>query len=502
MGITLDGVRWDYLSEGGHLWLTALRTDQLQGVPIKASIRRCTFRLPEGIFVKDIRYTGLRSFFKIFSGGNACKEGKIALELRRRGVPVPVVLAFGTERRSGQLKRDLLVTKEVQNGKPLYDFVREEYPKLSFHSKDKLIRTFAAFIKQLHDAGAFHKDLHLGNVLIQRAEDNDRFVIVDVDRVRLKTGKLSQKERAENLGLLLSIFWTKSSLMERFRFLKHYGIYRQGIEKRNFINAIKHMALRNSHRIWKKRSRRCLSSNTGFVKERTDTFMIYRVRRPDVERALRLLLRDPDLLVERGKILKDGRTIKAARVELGGRYYFLKRYNRKGWYYQLKNVFRRSRAIRTWSASWGFRLRHLPVPEPLICLEERRFGLLKRSYILSEFIENAQSLGDAWRAIDESGKRRLNAKLAITLGYIHQFGGFHGDLKWNNILIQQESNGERIVLSDMDASKVFPRTKSGRALKDLRRFFRDMDKRCGDGNYKAFFVSSWRKWSGQSTKSY
>jgi tRNA A-37 threonylcarbamoyl transferase component Bud32 len=496
MRITLDGIRWDYLSEKGHSWLSALRTTQLQGVPIKPSIHRCVFRLSDGIFIKDVRYNGLRSLFKSLRGGNACKEGRIALELARRGILVPEVLGFGSDRYCGLLRRDLLVTKEVPNGKPLSDFIKKEYANLSFESKNNIIRVFATFIKQLHDVGTFHKDLHLGNILIQRTEEKDSFVLLDLYKVRLKRGRLSRKERAENLGVLLSIFWTLCSVVQRFRFLKCYGIQWQQVEERNHLAAIKKSALKINRKIWNKRSRLCLSTNTRFINERSGTFKIHRVRRPDVERLLGFLLPDPDRVLEQGILLKDGRTVKAAKIELDGQWYFLKRYNCKGWHYQLKNAFRRSRAVRTWSVTWGFLLRSLPVPEPLICLEERHFRLLRRSYILSECIENPQRLADVWVELDDSGKRRLITRLAMMFGRMHQFGGFHGDLKWNNILIQPGRDRERIILCDMDGGRIYRRTRFNKALKDLRPFLRDKEKWDGNEENEAFFMNVWQKWSG------
>ncbi len=64
-------------------------------------------------------------------------------------------------------------------------------------------------------------------------------------------------------------------------------------------------------------------------------------------------------------------------------------------------VLRRRRARRTWLNTWAIRLRHLPVPEPLLCLEERGLGLSNRSCLLTEFLADARPLRAMWDELDE-----------------------------------------------------------------------------------------------------
>jgi tRNA A-37 threonylcarbamoyl transferase component Bud32 len=498
MRIALDKIEWDYLSEQGRAWLNALKGSEARGEVIHSMIRRDVCRLAGGVIVKEIRYSGLRSLLKAMSGGNARKEGRTALALGNRGAPAPRVLAFGAERHGGLLRRDVLITKEVENAIPLLDFFQEAYPHLPLSARKHLIRAFASFIRKLHDVGAYHKDLHPGNILIQKTEGGALFSVLDLDRVRLHQRGLSKKERLKNLGYLLRVFWTETSLTERFRFMKYYGLVRDEADLRDDTQVIEKSALRNARRLWKKRANRCRGNNSAFVNERSGTFRVARLRRSDVASVLHLLLPDPDKIMEKGRILKDGRTVKASEVRINGRPYFLKRYNPKAWGYQAKNIFRRSRAVRTWSNTWGFRLRGIPVPEPLICLEERRYRILKRSFILSEFITDARSLRDICPKLDESRKKSIRAKLAVCIGMMHRFGAYHGDLRWNNILVQLNPEGEKIVLGDLDGSRLCYGKRLRKSLRDLERFFVEMDAYCRNGSHRASFVSSWRKWSGQS----
>src|SRR5690606_37781429 len=112
MKIELDGIDWEYFPEESGPLAEILERPSVAGELRKSSYNRCVLRLPQGIFIKQIGYSGMRSIVKTLCKGNAYREGKMILELDRRGVPVPELLAFGTDRSRGLLKRDILVTKE------------------------------------------------------------------------------------------------------------------------------------------------------------------------------------------------------------------------------------------------------------------------------------------------------------------------------------------------------------------------------------------------------
>jgi tRNA A-37 threonylcarbamoyl transferase component Bud32 len=127
-------------------------------------------------------------------------------------------------------------------------------------------------------------------------------------------------------------------------------------------------------------------------------------------------------------------------------------------------------------------------------LEERRFRLLGRSYILSRYVEDAEHLNDAWPRLNDSERRGLLAGLAMLLGRMHRFGALHGDLKWQNILLQAHAGGGTTTLTDLDGSRIMGRFMRKRPAKDLVRFLRDLEERDEAGGYKTFFLYSWRKW--------
>jgi tRNA A-37 threonylcarbamoyl transferase component Bud32 len=497
------GIHWHYLNPEGRTWLEALPTEDSPGQLVKASVRRRVLRFTPGVYLKEIHYRGARALAKSAAGGNACREGATLLRLARLGVPVPEVLAFGSQRRCGILARDVLITKEVEADRSLLHFMENDHPGLEFRAKRRITADFANFISNLHDLGVIQRDLHIDNLMVRQTPAGTGFVLLDAQRVTIKARNLTTAERAENLAVLLCNFWSLAGTTQCFRFLRCYGLGWRTAAERAHLRHIKLLALALSRRSWDAHARRSLANNAHFIKETRNGFAIYRMRRDDLARLLERLLPDPDRILDQGVILKDGRTVKAARVDIDGRHYFLKRYNCKGWGYRFRNAFRRSRAKRVWLNTWGFCLRHLPVPQPLICLEERRLRLLERSYVLSEYAQDARPLSQAWEDLDEPQRRTTLTHIAMLLGRIHRFGGAHGDLKWNNLLITILNGKPRVTFSDLDGSRMIPAAGRLKRMKDVRRFLRDLEERDTTGLYRALFLRTWRRWAnGKHSRNY
>jgi tRNA A-37 threonylcarbamoyl transferase component Bud32 len=489
------GIRWHYLKAEGRTWLEALPTENSPGQVIKASVRRWVLRFAPGVYLKEVRYHSVRALAKSVAGGNACREGAMLLRLARLGVPVPEVLAFGSQRRCGILTRDVLITKEVEADGSLLHFMQKDHPSLVFRTKRQVTADFADFIRNLHDLGVIQRDLHIDNLMVRRLAAGTDFVLLDAQRVTIKARSLTSTERAENLAVLLCNFWSLAGTTQCFRFLRCYGLGWKTPEERDRLQHIKQLALALSRRSWDAHACQSLTTNAHFIKEARDSFGIYRIRRDEEAELLDRLLPDPDRILDQGVILKDGRTVKAARVDIDGRHYFLKRYNCKGWGYRLRNAFRRSRAKRVWLNTWGFWLRHLPVPQPLICLEERRLRLLERSYVLSAYVQDARPLNQVWQDLDESQRHTALIHIAMLLGRIHRFGGAHGDLKWNNLLLTIANGTPRVIFSDLDGSRVIPAASRLKRIKDVRRFLRDLEERDTTGLYRELFLRTWRHWA-------
>jgi tRNA A-37 threonylcarbamoyl transferase component Bud32 len=210
---------------------------------------------------------------------------------------------------------------------------------------------------------------------------------------------------------------------------------------------------------------------------------------------LALLLPDPDQLFSQGEPLLSpwqGPASDKVRIAINGKNYFFKRYNCRGSLYGIKNLFRRSRAFKSWLASFHFSQAGVPTPEPLLCLEERCFGLLGRSYLLFPFIAgDAGSFLNLWPALDDNERRGALVSLGALFGGMHRQGLLHGDLNWRNILAEKSVDGYRFSIVDLDGSHTVRKLDLAKAKEDLSHFLRDMDRNFVAAALQEEFLTVW-----------
>jgi tRNA A-37 threonylcarbamoyl transferase component Bud32 len=237
----------------------------------------------------------------------------------------------------------------------------------------------------------------------------------------------------------------------------------------------------------------CLRDGGMFSLERRGRFRSFRVNTDEAAAIRDALLADPERLMADGDVFKPGSRGFAVGVKIGGRSYFLKAYDCLGWGYRLRNALRRSRALHTWTVTWGFYLRGLPVPRPLLCLEERRWRLLGRSYLVTEVVSGAINLAQAWSRNGRRDKIELLSRVGFLMGKMHRMNCSHGDMKWNNILVLPGQTDPEVVFVDTDSARIASRPPSRRIRKDIDRFLRDLRKNEKDPFFSELFRKNWSK---------
>ncbi len=201
---------------------------------------------------------------------------------------------------------------------------------------------------------------------------------------------------------------------------------------------------------------------------------------------LRDFLASPERFLKDAELLKEDRGIKAWRLEVAGKGLFVKRYTNRGPVHTVKNIFRASRALRVWRNSLMADSIGLSVPATLAFMEERRMGVLKSCYIVQEFIEDGLNL---YFFINAHRDREVETigRVAREVGRMHRRGWFHGDLKWPNMVL----NNERVYFIDIEASLLEEPLPEGYMLKDLSRFARDMEAYGSTEKAKAVFYMAY-----------
>jgi len=209
-----------------------------------------------------------------------------------------------------------------------------------------------------------------------------------------------------------------------------------------------------------------------------------------------MFLSAPDHFIDSGGKIRSAwknKAIDKSIVKVGNEIFFAKRYNCLGEIYKIKNICRESNAYKAWRAGWKFLQSGISTPRPIICIEERRFRLLGRSYLLCEFINNTCNLLDAWSALDEQHRLRFLYLAGTEIGNMHHMGCLHGDLNWRNVLIRKKSNTEKIFLVDLDGCRFSKHIDEKTARRDLGHFYRDLERNKASVENIDIFQQGWRK---------
>lgn len=105
-----------------------------------------------------------------------------------------------------------------------YDFtIREPLLDINFPNKNEILKAFAKFTFELHEAGIFHFDYSPGNILIKKENGNFIFKIVDINR--MKFFDLELNDRLKNFSKL----WAKDEDLQVI--IKEYARFLQKNEK-------------------------------------------------------------------------------------------------------------------------------------------------------------------------------------------------------------------------------------------------------------------------------
>ncbi len=138
------------------------------------------FGLPNDLFVKRFNYKGLFSFLlKFISGGRAKRLWDINLVLFKKGLPVPMPIAY--IRPSLKNRHSFYISTVINNA----DNLGNMYKRGLFSEPEVIADIVGKAVSELHMSGAVHGDLKWSNILIQKDAGEWRPFIIDLDQSRL-----------------------------------------------------------------------------------------------------------------------------------------------------------------------------------------------------------------------------------------------------------------------------------------------------------------------------
>ncbi len=464
-----DGLRLNEWCEAGRV------------VAVKSGPHRIVYRveLPKGvIYIKHFLVPNLRATLRQWvRRGKGRNEGRRSEQLAALGVPTIWPIALGEQRKRKFLFENYLVTPEIVDATPLDEFAMQQLPPWPeprrSHVRQKLAAALGIMTARLHDAGFLHEDFHPGNILVRfPSEDEPELVMIDLDALRRRK-RINWKVACQNLALLDHFFWLRSSRTDRYRFLKNYLENRSGTSPgiRRLARRIEDSTRIWAERLWRRWGRRCRSTNKYF--EVIAGKECWSVASRDLDPGeVPPLIVDPDAPFRSpgATILKDSRTTTVAETTMivRGRptAVIYKRFNRKKWLDPLLNLFRPSRAWRSWQAGQDLASRGIPTPQNLAFLARRRpfrsdplfWFLPHETYLMTVKEEPAIDLSTYVSKVLPSLPadvrrariRRLTTSLSRLVRSLHERSLSHRDLKAANILIRTDSIGQEDRLSLID----------------------------------------------------
>jgi tRNA A-37 threonylcarbamoyl transferase component Bud32 len=156
----------------------------------------------ESFVVRDYWHGGLfgkilRDFF--WDRLRPLKELSICEVASKSGVKTTEVIAIVKNKIIGPLYKCRLVSKEITSAIDLMVLLLNPEKNQFVAQKRQIINKVAKAVKEMHDAGIYHADLHLKNILVQFAEDGKVNVyIIDLDKSRQRE-KISLHKKMKNI---------------------------------------------------------------------------------------------------------------------------------------------------------------------------------------------------------------------------------------------------------------------------------------------------------------
>ncbi len=155
------------------------------------------------LFIRRAQRGGLMRFFfsSTFFGENPrpFQELLIASEARRRGVALPQPMGAAVDWIAPGVYRGFFLTRALK-GMTMWEFVRaDDDPVVRAHV---MLKARAA-VATMHNAGVFHADLNLHNLMVTQAGESFVVMILDFDKARLYDHPLSAGLRHRNAQRLL-----------------------------------------------------------------------------------------------------------------------------------------------------------------------------------------------------------------------------------------------------------------------------------------------------------
>ncbi len=137
-----------------------------------------------------------------FGTSRPLKELWVGYRAKEKGVPIADIVAACHTKVFWKFHRGELLTREIKDGKDLATYFKElEQPltKEKVLEKRSVIKVVGELVRSMHEAGIFHGDLNLKNIILQTTDSqNTKGYLIDFDKSFVRA-HLKENLRTRNL---------------------------------------------------------------------------------------------------------------------------------------------------------------------------------------------------------------------------------------------------------------------------------------------------------------
>lgn len=382
--------------------------------------------------------------------------------LRQRQIPTPDILHHSntTDGRGTVLFIDLL--DDAENLEEMFDRAKSE------SQQEAVMQLAMQALSRCHQAGIWQDGFDLAQLL--RAKD--RVYVLSSSALQTQNEPLSQEKRVALLAEFLSQLPAPcdAKLPELCEFYQGTSFIQEPIDPEQLSPMVHAKRNQRVNRLAKDSFRK---QEKVFQIEQSNYLVVYQHDFP--RKLVGRFETNPDALVSQGKLIKDGDSTTVVEIELMGKRYVLKRYNRKSIGHGITRMFRPTRANNCWRMARVLRALGISTPEPILFMEKRLLWSLRGdSYLLTELVDADHLL----KQLETNVELRQNSEVLVSkfqdlFQIMKDYQLSHGDMKATNFIYD---DGELIAI-DLDATKRHSSTSKFKSalLKDWRRFMRNWE---------------------------
>lgn len=312
----------------------------------------------------------------------------------------------------------------------------------------ELCREWFNLVALMHQKGIVQKDLQPGNFLF----NGEILYALDPGTICKKRAPLSVRD---GLWQLAGMICTMPSFVRQnpHPWLEHYCRQRGWQMSHKMLALLDKFLHKQRQTLVRRTLQKTLRDSKRYFSLQEGPYKGMFTRRDWTPETARQFVRQIDVLMESGQILKRGNTCFVSRVRFGSLDIAIKRYNYKGLWHAVRNTLKGSRARKCWLTAHRLLEYDLPCPAPLAFIEQSSWGLNGQTYFLSVFLDGrtlSAILTDP--LLNPEEKESIILETENLLNRLQNAQMIHRDVKLTNFLFYNHQP----FLIDLDSIHSYP----------------------------------------------